>query len=375
MFLSFSFHVLGKTVTNYENEGERISVVVIDAGHGGKDLGASVGNIHEKDIALTLALQLGELIKTSYPEIKIVYTRNKDVFIPLYERARIANRNKANLFISIHVNSAEQTNAQGTETFVLGQHRTKENLEVAKKENSVILLEDDYNTTYEGFDPNSPESYIMFELIQNEYLEQSVMFASSIQNQFREKAKRIDRSVKQSGFLVLRQIAMPGVLIEVGFISNPKERSFMVSKEGKAELATSIFNAFKDYKKEIENKSSFSIRSESPNQTTLKKDSDNLVNNDVKKQEKANTSNILFSVQIASSRKKQETTPSNFKGEKNIFRRDDGKISRYFSGEFVNYNDAEKEKKRISKKFPEAFVVAFKNGELISVKKALEIVN
>jgi len=238
-------------------EDAKVSIVVIDPGHGGKDFGASAGNAKEKDIVLAIALKLGAFIESAYPEVKIIYTRNKDVFIPVYERARIANKNKADLFISIHVNAVEQNYVHGTETFVLGQHRTKENLEVAKKENSVIMLEDNYTTTYEGFDPNSSESYIMFELIQNEYLEQSVMFASDIQNQFRERANRVDRSVKQSGFIVLRQISMPGVLVEAGFITNETERNFMCSEEGKTKLASSIFEAFKEYKKRIESKSSF----------------------------------------------------------------------------------------------------------------------
>ncbi len=362
-------------------EEKRISVVVIDPGHGGKDFGASVGNAKEKDIVLDLALRLGNSIKAKYPEIKVIYTRTKDVFIPLYERANIANKNKADLFISIHVNGTDKTSVQGTETFVLGQHRSKDNLEVAKKENSVILLEDDYNTKYEGFDPNSPESYIMFELVQDEYLEQSVMFASAIQNQFRLNAKRIDRSVKQAGFLVLRQTTMPSVLIEVGFISHPNERSYLVSEKGKAALSVSIFNAFSDYKKKIENKSSFAVHTETgslksssvtANSGLMGSGKTNIKTAEAKTGESVKNSNLFFSVQIAASAKKMETNPSNFKGEKNIFRVDAKDISRYFSGKFQTLKDAENEKKRIQGKFPESFVVAFENNELISVKKALE---
>ena len=373
--------VLSKSDYLGSSEEKRISVVVIDPGHGGKDFGASVGNAKEKDIVLDLALRLGNSIKAKYPEIKVVYTRTKDVFIPLYDRANIANKNKADLFISIHVNGTDKTSVQGTETFVLGQHRSKENLEVAKKENSVILLEDDYTTKYEGFDPNSPESYIMFELVQDEYLEQSVMFASSIQNQFRQYAKRIDRSVKQAGFLVLRQTTMPSVLIEVGFISHANERSYLVSEKGKAALSTSIFNAFSDYKKKIENKSSFTVHTEtgsvqSSSATTnaeLKSPAEtNTKTTEIKTAESVKNSSIFFSVQIAASAKKMETNPSNFKGEKNIFRVDAKNISRYYSGKFQTLNEAENEKKRIQGKFPESFVVAFENNELISVKKALE---
>jgi N-acetylmuramoyl-L-alanine amidase len=364
-----------------EKDEKHILVVVIDPGHGGKDFGANVGDAKEKDIVLDLAKRVGELIKTNYPEIKIIYTRTKDVFIPLYDRAHIANKNEADLFISIHVNGTDNKNVQGTETFVLGQHRSKENLEVAKKENSVILLEDDYNTTYEGFDPNSPESYIMFELVQDEYLDQSVMLASAIQYQFSEYAKRIDRSVKQAGFLVLRQAAMPSVLIEVGFISHPNERNYMLSEAGKSTLSVSIFKAFKDYKKKIEEKSSFVIHSESGSSTNTKTETKTIsdetavsVNNknESKTFTEPKSGSIFFSVQIGASKKKIDPTPSNFKGEKNVFRTETNDITRYYSGKFDNYEDAVTEKQRIQKKFPESFVVAFENNEIISVKKAME---
>lgn len=347
-------------------------VVCIDPGHGGKDFGASVGNAREKDVVLALALKLGAYIKSAYPETKIIYTRDKDVFIPVYERAQIANKNNADLFISIHVNAVEQTYVHGTETFVLGQHRTKENLEVAKKENSVILLEDDYHTTYEGFDPNSSESYIMFELLQNEYLEQSVLFASDIQNQFRLQANRVDRSVKQSGLIVLRGISMPGVLVEAGFITNAAERKFMFSEDGKTQLATSIFEAFKEYKKRIESSSSFTLKTDSlndeKNQNVARKENPTT-------ETKPSNSNLVYSVQISATRRKLNPSPSNFKGERNVFREDDKKISRYFSGRFTSYNDALMEKNRLWKKFPDAFVVAFENGKLISVKNVSNAAN
>lgn len=361
---SFQPGIFAKNSQLPENNKSRVSVVVIDAGHGGNDFGATVGNAKEKDIALDLALKLGNSIKTSYPEIKIIYTRNKDVFIPLYERANIANKNKADLFISIHANSTAQTYVMGTETFVLGQHRSKENLEVAKKENSVILLEDDYSTTYEGFDPNSPESYIMFELVQDEYLEQSVMFASAIQDQFRETEKRVDRSVKQAGFLVLRRTAMPSVLIEVGFISNASERNYLLSETGKTRMASAIFLAFSEYKKKIEEKSSFAVQTTTVNEPVIEQTPAPKTNPIQKKQ--ANP-NLFYTVQIAASRKKLEPVAVNFKGEKNIFRKDWEKISRYFSGKFENYDDAVVEKKRLEKKFPECFIVSFDNGKLISV--------
>ena len=366
----------GIILTNTEKDEKHINVVVIDPGHGGKDFGTSRGDAKEKDIVLDVALKLGESIKANYPDIKVIYTRTKDVFIPLIERANIANKNKADLFISIHVNGTENSTSQGTETFVLGEHRSQDNFEVEKKENSVILLEEDYTITYEGYDPNSPESNIMFLAIQSEYLEQSIMLASEVQQQFRS-AKRGDRSVRQAGFLVLRQTSMPSVLIELGFISHPQERSYMLSENGKSALSASIFNAFKDYKRKIEDKSSFAVHTDSsvsnnpekeikiPQTQSLEATNKNNIQN-------KKVDNIFYSVQIAASKNKLDPSPSNFKGEKNVFRVESNDLVRYYSGRFDNHDDAVKEKNRIEKKFPESFIVAFENNELISVKKANE---
>ena len=377
----FVSHIFSNSSSSAKKDDKHINVVVIDPGHGGKDLGATLGNAMEKDIVLDVALRLGESIKANYPEIKVIYTRNKDVFIPLNDRANIANKNDADLFISIHVNGTENNTAQGTETFVLGQHRSKDNLEVAKKENSVILLEDDYNTTYEGFDPNSPESYIMFELVQDEYLDQSVMLAGEIQTQFRQYAKRMDRSVKQAGFLVLRQTTMPSVLVELGFISHPKERNYMLSENGKSALSAAILIAFNNYKRKIEEKSSFAIHTETSGSSSQAPDikaqqpvATPAVHTNIKQVagDLTKSGNIFYSVQIGASKNKIDPSPPNFKGEKNVFRIEFKEIIRYFSGRFDNYEDAVIEKNRIEKKFPEAFVVAFENNELISVKKAME---
>lgn len=355
--------------------GKKISVVVIDPGHGGKDPGAVVGQAQEKKIVLDISLKLGQQIKAAFPEINVIYTRDKDVFVPLFQRANIANRNHADLFISIHANYVDSRSVQGTETFVLGQHRSQDNLEVAKKENSVILLEDDYSTRYEGFDPNSPESYIMFELVQDEYLEQSVMLASDIQDQFRVNAKRYDRSVKQAGFLVLRQTTMPSVLVEAGFISHTSERNYLMTESGRMDIATSIFNAFKDYKKKIEERSSFAmVTNENPTPTETEKIQNSPANPASEKVSPPSSpvTNIYFSVQVAASKTKLETTPPNFKGEKNIFRINSGNIYRYYSGKLNSYEKALAEKTRLEKKYPDSFVVAFENEKLIPVKKARE---
>ena len=225
--------------------------VVIDPGHGGRDVGA-VGRVsREKDINLKVALALGRLIKKNYPGIKVVYTRSKDAFVGLDRRAAIANKAKADLFISIHTNSTaagrKGTTAQGTETYTLGMHRAADNLAVAKRENSVITLETDYKKTYEGFDPSSSESYIIFELMQDQYMASSVDFARMVQRQFAVTAKRVNKGVHKAGFLALREVSMPSVLIELGFINNRKEEKYLASEWGQKQLAKSIYNAFEAY--------------------------------------------------------------------------------------------------------------------------------
>ncbi len=366
--------ILWRKNSAIEKDESHITVVVIDPGHGGKDWGASMGKAKEKDIVLNIALKLGSIIKINYPNVKIVYTRKTDVFVPLHQRANIANKNRADLFISIHVNAVDKKSVHGTETFVLGQHRSKDNLDVAKKENAVILLEDDYTKTYEGFDPNLPESYIMFELVQDEYLDQSVMFASAIQKQFKEQANRIDRSVKQAGFLVLRRTTMPSVLIETGFLSHTSERNYLLSESGKTNLASAIFKAFKEYKRKIEDKSSFNLVTKEVSTETKEKIAEPSATKELVSQndiENTNTNNIFFSVQIMALKRKLETNSANFKGEKNIFIIEAEVINRYFSGKFKTIKEAETEKFRIQNKYKSAYVVAFKNNKLISVKKAL----
>jgi N-acetylmuramoyl-L-alanine amidase len=227
-----------------------IKTVVIDPGHGGRDPGAVGRNSKEKDITLAISMKLGEYIKENMPDVKVIYTREKDEFVELFRRAQIANENNADLFISVHCNSSRSSTALGTETFVMGLHRSEANLEVARKENASILFEEDYLDTYDGFDPHSPEANIIFSLYQNAYLDQSLSVASLIQDQFRERARRIDRGVKQAGFLVLYQITMPGILVEAGFLSNPREEQYLMSETGQAHIASAIYRAFRDYKEQ-----------------------------------------------------------------------------------------------------------------------------
>jgi N-acetylmuramoyl-L-alanine amidase len=245
-FLASSFQTLN-VIDN------KIRVVVIDAGHGGKDPGAVVADLKEKDVTLAVARKLGALIKEAYPDVKVHYTRYDDSFIELNERSNIANKNKSDLFISIHVNHSGNSSAHGSETYVMGTHKHEGNLEVAKRENAAILLEDNYEADYEGFDPNSPEGHIIFSFYQNAFMEQSILLASLIETQLANRTKiNHSRGVKQAGFLVLWRAAMPSVLVETGFMTNPDERAYLKSEHGRAELANSIFKAFQNYKSDIE---------------------------------------------------------------------------------------------------------------------------
>ena len=221
--------------------------VVLDAGHGGKDAGAVGKFSKEKDLNLKLALKVGELITEQYPDVKVVYTRSTDVFIPLQNRADIANKNNADLFISIHTNAAESKTARGVETFILGTEKMEQNLDVAMRENAVIKLETDYNTTYQGFDPNSIDSYIMFELMQNSYMEQSLQFAEQVQKRFVGQLNRDDRGVRQAAFWVLLKTACPSILFEMGFISNAEEEKFLNQPASIAQMANALVNAFGAY--------------------------------------------------------------------------------------------------------------------------------
>ena len=346
--------------SNVYGQGEEqyiLKTVVIDAGHGGKDPGSHGIYAKEKDIALSIALKLGTYIEENIPEVKVIYTRTTDVLIPLDERANIANRNKADLFISIHVDGHENKNAYGTSTYVMGLHKTDGNLEVAKKENAAILYEDDYSTKYEGFDPNSAESYIIFSFLQNTYLEQSLNYASFVEDQFKNRTLRKSRGVKQAGFLVLWKTTMPSVLIETGYLTNPREEKYLNSKEGQEYIASAIYRAFKNYKSTIEAKSHFATKIDSP-------------------QIKEDTSEILFRVQIASSRNSASTNPDSFKGLANVEELKFDEIYKYTVGSFSDYSEIVNYKKTIEKIYPDAFIIAIENKEnLISINEALKIIN
>lgn len=358
-------------------------VVVIDAGHGGRDGGAVRGQYKEKDINLGVAKVLGELIEKNHKDVKVVYTRKTDVFVDLNKRASIANKAKANLFISIHTNStaAKTTSVSGADTYILGLTRSAENLEVAKRENSVILLEDDYSTKYQGFDPNSPESYIIFEFMTNKYMEQSLNFAGLVQKDFRNKAKRVDRGVRQAGFLVLRQTSMPSVLIELGFINNPTEAKFLSTSNGQKAMGTAIYSGFNNYKREFDKrqgKTNFTQKNQTddiqleeeyfieeepinreqntarPSSTNTVKSNSNLKNNQIE-----------YRVQILVSDKVLPKKSSRFKGLSPVDYYKEGKSFKYTYGSTNDFNEILKIQKQVKGKFKDAFVIKFKNGERI----------
>ncbi len=244
---------LNFNITAPTRGGYKIRTVVLDAGHGGQDPGC-VGKISkEKDVALSIILKFGAHLEKNHPELKVIYTRKTDVFIPLHERARIANRNKADLFISVHCNAVGgNPQVKGTETFVLGLDRAKSNLDVAKRENAAILFEDDYQDNYEGYDPNSDEGHIMMSLFQNAYIDQSIHLAYYVENEFKQQLKTPSRGVKQAGFLVLRNAAMPSVLVEAGFLSNPEEEKILATEAGQSKVAASLYKSFLQYRKAVE---------------------------------------------------------------------------------------------------------------------------
>ena len=237
--------------STYPPRDFKVDVIVIDAGHGGHDDGTHGRLLKEKDVALKIALKLGSYIEKNFPDVKVIYTRKDDTYIPLDERAEIANKNKADLFICIHANANPNTKAFGTETFVMGLHKDESNLAIAQRENSVILLDENYQERYEGFD-NSPESYILFELTQTAFQENSLNFAQKVEAQFKSRVGRTSRGVKQAGFVVLWRTTMPSVLIETGFLTNSTEEKFLAGEDGQDLIASGIYRAFKEYKSDVD---------------------------------------------------------------------------------------------------------------------------
>lgn len=372
-------------------------VVVIDAGHGGHDPGA-VGRISkEKNINLKVALKLGNLIKQSSDDVKVIYTRSKDVFIPLDRRAEIANEAKADLFISIHTNAlAKNKTATGASTWTLGLAKSDANLEVAKRENSVILYESDYKTRYAGFNPNSAESYIIFEFMQDKYMEQSVHLASLVQKQFRHSCKRVDRGVHQAGFLVLKASAMPSILVELGFISTPEEERYLNTEEGTNNLAHGIHRAFLTYKREHEIRLTGASRTIIPadNEDSLQpkqEETQVAVYEEVEKNDSStgvsqltaevsrpivvesatNDNTITFKIQILTSSNPLSKNDKRLKGLKDVEYYKEGGIFKYTYGASPDYNKILRTRRNIAAQFKDAFIIAFQNGEKMNIHTAI----
>ena len=327
----------------------KIQTVVIDAGHGGKDAGAVGKKAKEKDITLSVAKKVGAEIKKKHPDVNVIYTRTTDVFVELLERANIANRNNADLFISIHCNAvANSPKTGGAETFIMGDHRNSANLAVAKRENASILYESNAEANYGGFDPNSTEAYIMFSFIQSEFKQRSLDFAELVQNELVGTAKRHNRGVQQAGFMVLYKTAMPSILIELGFITNPTEENYMASEDGKKTLASAIVRAFGTYKSNYE-KDSVKMQQE-----TSEKPATPAVDKN---------KGIVFKVQFASKNRLVDNPQSVYKGLQDIDYYEHNGMYKYTAGCFATKAEADKYLKTVvSKGYSDAFVVKFENG-------------
>ncbi len=415
---------------NYTNMGKRISLflimfclfalasvsakdkftVVIDPGHGGKDVGAVGAISNEKSINLNIALALGNLIERNLSDVRVIYTRKTDVFISLKGRAEIANRAKADLFISVHTNSVPPTKTppQGFQVYTLGMHRAKDNLDVAMRENSVISLEKGYEKTYQGFDPNSSESYIMFEILQSANMEKSVELARLIQRSVCSKANRNDKGVHQAGFLVLRETSMPSCLIELGFITSNEEEQFLNSSRGIDLMARGIYEAFVEYKNIYDGKVTIPYRPSTKNQLPIENVLGRLSNNTktpaeqvempkrikvvtqprttqtptVKHQrnreerhtslDEASASIPLFKIQIFAINRELSLDSELFKGYKNISFEVDGSLHKYMIGANEDYYEILRLKEELKQEFPEAFIVAFKNGQRMNTGEAVK---
>lgn len=375
-------NTMGQTPTGYE-----VKRVIIDAGHGGKDPGAiGTGRHHntESDIALEISKKLREYILKYYNNsVDVIMTRDSDKFIKLHERTKIANEANGDLFISIHCNTNGNKGAYGTETYVIGMHKSKENLAVAKRENQVIFMEDDYSVNYAGFDPSDPSSYVALSMMQSNYLDQSILFADYVQTQFQVRVGRKNRGVKQAGYWVISYTMMPSVLIELGFISNNAEEDFLNSEKGQVYMASAIYRAFKQYKTDMEGYDATqgvpaaNTKTEENKETlTPAKENVNLANS--AKSKGANTSlvDLEYRVKIASSKKNLALKPYNFNGAQNLSMQKLGAYYTYYSGHFNQYDAANTALTKLKNNgFKDAYLVAFHKGKQISIKEAQSMQN
>ena len=344
----------------------RIDVVCLDAGHGGRDpgnLGTGRYKTTEKHVALNVTRLVGKYIGEAFPDVKVIYTRNDDSFIELKERCDIANRNKADVFISIHLNANEKHEPYGCETYVMGLHKTEANMRVAMKENASILLEEGHALKYDGFDPKDPESMIALSLRQNAYLDHSLLLSAAVQEQFKERVGRNDRGVKQAGFLVISYTTMPSVLIELGFLTNNKEEDFLQSSEGQDYMASAIYRAFKQYKARLEG-TDVAVGSNTPGDTVI----------DRPPAQTGKDNGVRFKVQIATLSKRMEPTPRNFKGMEGVEEHKGAGLFKYTVGNEPTLDRA-RELQRVCKAngYDGAFITAFRDGNRIDLEEAVNL--
>lgn len=362
-------------------KAKKAFTVVIDPGHGGVDPGALGRRAKEKDINMGVSKALAEMIKEEFPEVNIIFTRKTDVKIPLIRRATIANEAKADLFISIHSNAAKSRKAKGCETFTLGAGSSAEAKAAAMYENEAILLEDNFEETYKGFDPRSSESYIIFELIRGHDMEKSIELAEAVQKGMVKRTNLQNRGVSSAGFLVLHKTVMPSILVEVGFISNPTEEKYIASKAGQKALAKGIFDGFASYykthKKQIKNLAGTKAPATSKATAPVAKSTTTKKAGKAPTTKKAVTNNSatgkpIFKVQILTSGSKLKSNDKRLKGVKADYFRENG-MYKYTYGETSDYEEIQRTRKNISAKFKEAFVVAFIDGKKVNTKEAIEI--
>jgi len=349
-------------------QNEKKFTVVIDPGHGGKDTGTpGTGKYRtaEKDIVLAVAKRVRDLLRR-HPDIRVIMTRTSDKFLGLRRRAEIANKHKADVFVSIHCNASTNPRAAGSETFVLGVHRNKDNLEVAKRENAVILLEDDYQLHYEGFDPNAPETFIGLEILQEEFLEQSILLASMLQREYEKRVATKNRSVQQAGFAVLRLTYMPSILTEIGFLTNPQEEKMLRSAAGQEKIALSIANAVVRYKDIIRQNSTDPTSSVNQKEETAQNTSSR----------RPLRTDVFYTVQIKSSVRLIPLKADYFKGIKPTFYQKIDGVYKYFYGQTRNWSEAKNLlHKARSRGFADAFIVGFKNGKRVGAAEVKKILN
>ncbi|HJA15769.1 MAG TPA: N-acetylmuramoyl-L-alanine amidase [Candidatus Butyricimonas faecavium] len=354
----------------------KISCICIDAGHGGKDPGAISGKLREKDITLAIALKLGKMVKNAYPDLNIVYTRTKDVAVDLRERGRIANKAKAQLFISIHVNKFSKSSVRGVETYVLGLHKSEASFQVAMKENEAIHYEEDYSVKYDGFDPKKTESYIMFNFLKNSHLKNSMEFAVPIQKELIARTRMPDREVRQAGFIVLMDVGMPAVLIETGFISNPSDQKILMSESGQTNIARAIFAAFQTYKNNVERNSVVLTGGLDEQKQILQAQKQKISTEEKKGVEKVVTisgrNDLFYAIQVASSKTQiKDFRYLKLKGKVEVLKGTDR--YRYYIKKTSNYEKALEFQQEVRKTVKDCFVIAVYKGKQIAVTEARKL--